>query len=268
MKKTAVILMCAAALVALLAGCAKKTPNITFTGTIQEIHDASLLVSTADDVGFDKASVSFEPDTKIGFNFLAGQVIKLTILPQIAESYPVQVRAVAVELVSEPATPDPEHPDYTAAFIRADSLKAGAWEFIMTRAANAETMLISSVRHIPVITADSAQALADFIGEAGAYFQLDAAYGDSTSFTENAGKYDAAFFEKNTLLLLFAEETSGSIRHKISDLTITDGKLSVSVETVVPETGTDDMADWFIVLELPRDALAGVETFDAFYAGK
>jgi hypothetical protein len=111
MRKTLALLLCAAALVVLVAGCGKKIPNMVFTGTIVEIHEQSILVSTADDVGFDKASVSFAPDIQIGFNFLVGQTVTITILPQIAESYPVQVRAVAIELAAAPASSDPEHPD-------------------------------------------------------------------------------------------------------------------------------------------------------------
>ncbi|NLA85677.1 MAG: hypothetical protein GX847_00010 [Clostridiales bacterium] len=97
-KKAIALLICAAALLLTLAGCAEK--NITFTGTIAEVNDGSILVTTTDDTGFDKAIVYFDDSMKISFNLLAGQVVKVTILPLIRESYPVQVTAVAIELVS------------------------------------------------------------------------------------------------------------------------------------------------------------------------
>jgi hypothetical protein len=265
MKKIIPLLMCAAVLIMTMAGCAKKEPNIVFTGTIEEVSDSSILVTTADDVGFDKASVSFAPDVKIAFNFLKGQVVKLTILPEIRESYPVQVTAVAIELVSEPASPDPTRADYTASFFRADSQADGGFDVITALAVNADMLIISSVRHIPVIVIDSAGALADFISAAKDYYQFDVAYDDNASFTENAAKYDDAFFNDNKLLILCTQETSGSIRHEIKDTVISGDTLSVEVEALVPEVGTDDMADWFILLEVPRVELDGVSTYDAYY---
>ncbi|SHI13401.1 hypothetical protein SAMN02745823_02687 [Sporobacter termitidis DSM 10068] len=110
MKKIIVLLICAGVLLSALAGCGKKEQNIVFTATVDEIHDSSILVSTADDVGFDKASVSFAADVKIGFNLIVGQTVKITALPQIKESYPVQVTAVAIELVTEAASPTPGTP--------------------------------------------------------------------------------------------------------------------------------------------------------------
>lgn len=264
-KKAIALLICAAAIMTSLAGCAKKEPNVVFTGTIEEISGNSILVSTADEVGFDKASVSFVKDIKITFNFLEGQIVKLTILPEIRESYPVQVTAVAIELVSEPATPDPAQADYTASFFRADSQAEGGWEFITTWADNADMLAISSVRHMPVIAVDRSEALSDFISEGIDYYQLDTAYAENISFAENAGKYDEAFFESKMLLILCAQETSGSIRHKITSTAISGDTLSVEVETIVPEVGTDDMADWFILLEIDNDELPGVTKYDAYY---
>lgn len=257
--------MCVAVLFTILAGCAKKEPNIIFTGTIETVSDRSILVSTADDVSFDKASVSFAPDMKISFNLLVGQVVKITILPQIAESYPVQVTAVAIELVSAPVSPDPALIDYTASYYRADSQTDGGWDFITARAMNADALAISSIQHIPAILIKDFQTLSDFISEGSTYFQFSTAYSENESFVKATEKYDAAFFEKNTLLILYTEEPSGSIRHTIKDVTITDDTFSVAVEAIVPEIGTDDMANWFILLELPQDETAGITKYDAYY---
>jgi hypothetical protein len=143
MKKTAALLLCVLALLPLLFGCAKDgdeaAENITFTAVIEAVNDNSLLVSTTDDVGFDRASVSFAEDMTPDpdFNFIVGQTVRITILPQIAESYPVQVKAVAFEPAAdgqnpdtsaEPgssAEPDASLPAYEAAFFRADSTGEG-----------------------------------------------------------------------------------------------------------------------------------------------
>ena len=126
-------------------------------------------------------------------------------------------------------------------------------------------MVISSKRHIPVVRIDSPDALAEFLEAMSAYFQLDVAYDGNQSFADAVKTYDDAFFSDRLLLLLCTQETSGSIRHRIKDTPISGGGLSVVVEAIVPEIGTDDMADWFIMLELSREELAGCDKFDAYY---
>ncbi len=99
MKKTAIFLICILFL-CVFAGCGKTTEGrITFTATIEEVYDNSLLVSTLDDVGFDIASVSYAKELKYDFNFVIGQTVKITILPEIRESYPVQITATKIELI-------------------------------------------------------------------------------------------------------------------------------------------------------------------------
>ncbi len=105
MKKTLTIALC---LIFCLtaAGCAGGDggENIVFTALVEGVGDSSILVTTEDDVGFDKASVRCEDGLEPGFELKAGQTVKLTIRPEIAESYPVQVRAVAIELMTQPET--------------------------------------------------------------------------------------------------------------------------------------------------------------------
>lgn len=85
----------------LLASCAKAEPNVTFTAVIESVYDNSIMVTTSDSAaGFDKASVGFDKYCEISFNLLVGQTVEITMLPQIRESYPVQVTAVSVNLIS------------------------------------------------------------------------------------------------------------------------------------------------------------------------
>jgi hypothetical protein len=104
MKKTLAIAFCLIICLLSAAGCAGRSDdeNIVFTALVEGVGDSSILVTTEDDVGFDKASVRFEDGLEPDFELEAGQTVKLTIKPEIAESYPVQVRAVAIEFVSRP----------------------------------------------------------------------------------------------------------------------------------------------------------------------
>ncbi|NLP23775.1 MAG: rhodanese-like domain-containing protein [Syntrophomonadaceae bacterium] len=60
------------------------------------------MVTTTDDVGFDKASVGFDENLEIPFDLVAGQIIEIEALPEIRESYPVQITAVNINLLEEP----------------------------------------------------------------------------------------------------------------------------------------------------------------------
>jgi len=85
----------------LLTGCGQKNENITFTAIIESIHDNSIMVTTTDDVDFDKVSVGYGKELEIPFNLIAGQMVEIEALPEIRESYPVQITAVKISLKEE-----------------------------------------------------------------------------------------------------------------------------------------------------------------------
>lgn len=117
------------------------------------------------------------------------------------------------------------------------------------------TVLFPGVRII-----DSVQKLRDYCNTWHEIFDLDrkeTAYSDTTiGFLDACDKYDAAFFETNFLIFVLLEEGSGSIRHEVRSVVQTEEqKLQISVDRIVPECGTDDMAQWHIMLELSRDVI-------------
>ena len=90
----------------------EEETSITFTAVIEEVNDGRWLVSTTDDVGFDKASVGLSSEVAIAFNPLIGQTVVLIIKPEIRESYPVQVTAISVAL-SDQAVKTPRYTKIT-----------------------------------------------------------------------------------------------------------------------------------------------------------
>jgi len=86
-----------------LSGCSGKSDNIVFSAVIESVYENSMAVTTNDDVGFDKATVGYDKNMKIDFVLEAGRKVIITILPQIRESYPVQVTAVRIEPAEESA---------------------------------------------------------------------------------------------------------------------------------------------------------------------
>lgn len=78
---------------------------------------------------------------------------------------------------------------------------------------------------------------------------------DSTiGFLDACDRYDDAFFEAHLLILVLLEEGSGSTRHKVTAVRQNaEGALTVDIETIVPESGTCDMALWHIFVETTAD---------------
>ena len=76
-------------------------------------------------------------------------------------------------------------------------------------------------------------------------------YSDTTiGFLNACDKYDDAYFEEQILVMVLLEEGSGSIRHNVDYVkTGSDGTLHVGIRRIVPEIGTDDMAQWHILIE-------------------
>ena len=75
-------------------------------------------------------------------------------------------------------------------------------------------------------------------------------YHSSIGFLDACDKYDTEYFKENILLMVLLEEGSGSIRHEVDRVGAEDGKVSVEINTIVPEVCTDDMAEWHIMIEL------------------
>ncbi|MDF2677917.1 MAG: hypothetical protein K0Q97_2251 [Bacillota bacterium] len=96
MKKIILIL---SIMIFIFTGCKKENENISFTALIENVSENSMMVTTSDNVGFDKASVSYDKNLKLNFNPKIGQKVKIVILPEIRESYPVQVTAISIELM-------------------------------------------------------------------------------------------------------------------------------------------------------------------------
>lgn len=68
------------------------------------------------------------------------------------------------------------------------------------------------------------------------------------------------FFEKHDLLLVVLEEGSGSVRHEVTEVRLTPSMydrvmyfIQPEIKRIVPETGTCDMAQWHIIIEVGKE---------------
>lgn len=94
MKKIVLIMI---AMLVILTGCATEK-NIAFEATIEVVNEESMIVTTDDEVGFDQASVGLST-ANIEGNLSEGKRVKITIEPEVRETYPVQVTAIKVEVI-------------------------------------------------------------------------------------------------------------------------------------------------------------------------
>ncbi|MBR4295328.1 MAG: hypothetical protein IKT56_00630 [Clostridia bacterium] len=118
------------------------------------------------------------------------------------------------------------------------------------------------------VNISSASELENYIEENGETYFLghrNAPASDSTiGFSDATEKYDNYFFEENMLVMVILEEGSGSIRHELMGVTKDN---IILIKRITPEAYTCDMAEWHIIIEMPRGRAEGVN-FEAEYYGE
>jgi hypothetical protein len=134
----------------------------------------------------------------------------------------------------------------------------------MSQSENDETMLISSLQHLPVVRFDDAEKLREFIRAGSELFNFDAGYFGEAPLSQAAEDYSESFFENRALFAVYAEEGSGSNRHSVENISIADGKLTFEVDRIQPEIGTTDMANWFILIEMEKSTISDIDKADAY----
>lgn len=94
----------------------------------------------------------------------------------------------------------------------------------------------------------------------------DVASDSTIGFLDACDKYNEEFFNKNALALIVLEEGSGSTRHKVNSVkTDIDRKLYVDISTIIPEIGTCDMAQWHVIIEIPKEKIPKSSSDVAIY---
>ena len=114
----------------------------------------------------------------------------------------------------------------------------------------------------------SVSELENYISENEDHYFLghvEKVYSDTTiGFADAIAEYDEAFFETKMLVMAIFEEGSGSNRHELVGVTADD---VIQAKRITPAEGTCDMAEWHIILEMPRER-AERHIFTAEYYGE
>ena len=102
----------------------------------------------------------------------------------------------------------------------------------------------------------------------------DVVYSDTTiGFLDACEKYTDDYFAGQNLVLIVLEEGSGSVRHEITDIRAHRDEngaslgWDITINRIVPEAGTDDMAQWHLFLEVQMGSIIENED-DVWINGK
>ena len=136
---------------------------------------------------------------------------------------------------------------------------------IIASSLNGAMMVISSVRHLPVYKLDTKAELEQFRASFENTLTLDQSYDEVPSFNAVTAGYDDAFFSGHALVLAYVSASSGSYRFGVRGVSVNDGAFSMRVVQIsAPESFTEDMAGWFVMVEIPDSELDSCTSFDAW----
>lgn len=123
-----------------------------------------------------------------------------------------------------------------------------------------------AVPYFPIYKFDTLVELEEFKEEFGDVLTMDGDYNDVPSLNSVTAKYDVKFFEENSVLLVYVEESSGSPRYGVNSVYCDGKSVCINVEKIYnPEVQTDDMAGWFVTVAIPDSMIKNCTEFDARY---
>ena len=89
----------------------------------------------------------------------------------------------------------------------------------------------------------------------------------SIGFLDACDRYNDEYFKVKDLIIVLIEETSGSIRHEIKSIVgNADKKYEVTINRMMPEVGTCDMAEWYLLIEIPKNVIVSPEQLNIIFS--
>lgn len=143
------------------------------------------------------------------------------------------------------------------------SLSAKMSDSIYISSLNKDNLYINSIQHLPIFKFDSLGELIAFRDSFGDKSVFDADYDECPSFNEYISKFNEAYFESESLLLIYVDEPSGSFRHQVGQIVVENGALCVTVNAVKPEVYTFDEASWFVPVQVSKNVTDSCTLYDA-----
>ena len=152
---------------------------------------------------------------------------------------------------------------HSAYAVHGDSADEAKTQAMMAACLNADTMVLSSARHLPVFKADTKEELDQLKDAFRSVLILDQSFAEMPSFEEATASFDEAFFEQHSLVLAYMTGES-SLRFGIHDVAYDGSSLCLNVKQINhPDTAGGDLAGWFVWVEALDSQIADCQSFDA-----
>ncbi len=123
--------------------------------------------------------------------------------------------------------------------------------------------------HLPIFKFDTLDDLNQFKAKYENVFAMDSGYNNELSFNDALAKAQwgrEGFFKDHSLLAVYVPANSGSLRFGMHNIEVTYESVCVYVEqTNHPENVTDDMAGWFVLVEIADEEIRNCYAFDAIF---
>ena len=139
---------------------------------------------------------------------------------------------------------------------------------IFDGALNQEAFYDEENTHFPVFKMDTLEEFEQFKSQYGDIFTMDQGFNDGLSFDAAVAKAQwdrEAFYEKHSLLVIYIPANSGSFRYHVNSVDVADGSVCVKITRTNDSDGavTEDMAGWFVLMELDDEEACNYTSFDA-----
>ena len=237
--------------------------RMIMTAVITELQNGTMLVTPVEGSWELSSSNSFV----IPMQYMApspepqvGDTLEIEYNGYILETYPASLGEIySVTIIQQAPTPITHLFMTQVAYANwTDDVR------ILENCLNQETLVLSNVRHLPVFKFETKAELDQFKTTFEDSLTFDHGYDEIVSFNDASAAYDNDFFGTYSIILAYVEATSGSFRYIVQDV-MTDGSLMCLdvVQTNNPETYTEDMAGWFVWVEVEKSDLQKFTSFDA-----
>lgn len=137
-------------------------------------------------------------------------------------------------------------------------------ELFWDNALNADNSEKGGAQHLPIFKFESAEEFEDFKTGVLSGFYLNEGHNDVPSLKSITSECDEEFFKENTLFLIYVPATSGSVRHKVSEVTAEDGVFTAEITADSPPAVTMDLVSWFLTVKANKDYVSGCTEFNAY----
>ncbi len=130
-----------------------------------------------------------------------------------------------------------------------------AFDKIFKIASMHEYLSLSSIKHFPAVKIESESELDEFITFCDDFLFLNQSYDEYGAFLPTSNKFDEDFFKEKSLIIIYADSGTGSADYSVKEISGVNDELFIYLDKKIPETFTEDMAGWFITIEMNKETL-------------